>query len=141
MTLLDKKTGSDVEALADEYSTRSPQDILKLALDRFENISISFSGAEDVVLVDMACQMRSDVSVFTLDTGRLHSETYHLIEKVREQYPISLNVIFPDTEQVQTLVQAKGLFSFYKDGHKECCSAGQRNNAGGFGPVGQLLRW
>lgn len=113
--------GLDIEALTVEYEAKSPQDILKLALNNIENISISFSGAEDVVLVDMACRIRSDIQVFTLDTGRLHGETYQLLEKVREQYPISLDILFPDTAQVQAMVQKKGLFSFYEDGHRECC--------------------
>ena len=122
MTLLNRMhTGLDIDALAAEYDEKAPQEILKVALKTVENISISFSGAEDVVLIDMACRIRDDVKVFTLDTGRLHGETYQLLEKVREQYPITLDVVFPATEQVQALVQEKGLFSFYQDGHKECC--------------------
>nr|QAA78880.1 APS reductase [Dioscorea esculenta] len=29
--------------------------------------------------------------------------------------------MFPDAVEVQTLVRSKGLFSFYEDGHQECC--------------------
>lgn len=29
--------------------------------------------------------------------------------------------MYPDTELVQELTNKKGLFSFYKDGHVECC--------------------
>lgn len=29
--------------------------------------------------------------------------------------------MFPDTEMTQELVNEKGLFSFYRDGHAECC--------------------
>jgi len=47
-----------------------------------------FSGAEDVVLVDMASKLKPGISVFCLDTGRLHPETYRFIEKVRERYDI-----------------------------------------------------
>lgn len=111
----------NIEGLAAEYATKRPQEILKTALQMFDNISISFSGAEDVVLIDMACRIRKNVKVFTLDTGRLHAETYQFLETVRNHYPIELDVVFPDTAQVQALVNEKGLFSFYKDGHKECC--------------------
>ncbi len=104
-----------------EYADNSPVAIIKLALENFDNIAISFSGAEDVVLIDMATKIKSDVSVFSLDTGRLHAETYRFIEQVREHYKIKIDVLSPDTESVQNMVREKGLYSFYKDGHKECC--------------------
>ncbi len=109
------------EALAAEYDDKSPQEILKLALDSYDNIAISFSGAEDVVLVDMAVKIRPDVPVFSLDTGRLHAETYKFLEQVRQHYNIDIEFMFPDTAQVEELVREKGLFSFYRDGHQECC--------------------
>ncbi|MDO2290946.1 phosphoadenosine phosphosulfate reductase family protein, partial [Escherichia coli] len=43
---------------------------------------MSFSGAEDVVLVDMAWKLNRNVKVFSLDTGRLHPETYRFIDQV-----------------------------------------------------------
>lgn len=109
------------EQQAKEYADRSPVAIIKLALENFENIAISFSGAEDVVLIDIASKIKSDINVFSLDTGRLHAETYRFIEQVREHYGIKIDVLSPDTESVQKLVKEKGLYSFYKDGHKECC--------------------
>jgi phosphoadenosine phosphosulfate reductase len=111
----------DIAKLALEYGQRSPQEILKLALDKFDEIVISFSGAEDVVLIDMASKIKKDFQVFSIDTGRLHPETYRLLDQVREHYEITLEVIFPDSPEVEALVREKGLFSFYKDGHKECC--------------------
>lgn len=108
----------DIDA---ELQQASPQKILKYALEQFDNLAVSFSGAEDVVLVHMAHQIRPDVKVFVLDTGRLHPETYRFIERVREHYGIQLDVLSPDGEAVRQLVQEKGLFSFYEDGHQECC--------------------
>lgn len=102
-------------------SAEAPQQILAHALAQFDNIAISFSGAEDVVLVDMAIKIRKDIQVFSLDTGRLHPETYQFIERVRDHYGITIETLFPDAAQVQALVREKGLFSFYRDDHKECC--------------------
>lgn len=116
---------TDSISLADinsELQTSSPQDILRHALAEHDKIAISFSGAEDVILVHMASQIKPGVEVFCLDTGRLHPETYAFIEKVRETYDIKLEVLFPDASLVQKLVKEKGLFSFYQDDHKECCS-------------------
>ncbi len=122
MVALDTTTKEfDISKIQSEYSTKSPQQILRLALAKFENIAISFSGAEDVVLIDMASKITKDFKVFSLDTGRLHPETYEFIDRVREHYNLELEVIFPNTEQVEALVKKKGMFSFYQDGHKECC--------------------
>jgi phosphoadenosine phosphosulfate reductase len=99
-----------------------PQEILAVALAEFSpNVGISFSGAEDVVLIDMAAKIGSPFRAFSLDTGRLHPETYQFLEKVREHYGISLEIFFPRPDAVEQLVREKGLYSFYRDGHKECC--------------------
>ena len=111
----------DAAALAREYDVRPPQEILELALRRFERVAVSFSGAEDVVLVDMAVRIDPDVQVFSLDTGRLHAETYRFIEQVRDRYKIRVETLLPEAAAVEALVREKGLFSFYRDGHKECC--------------------
>ncbi|WP_374086904.1 phosphoadenylyl-sulfate reductase [Methylomicrobium lacus] len=114
-------TAFAIETLQTELQNKNPRVILKKALESFDNIAISFSGAEDVVLIDMAVKIRKDIQVFSLDTGRLHPETYRFIEKVRKHYGIAIDVLTPDREQLDKLVKAKGLFSFYEDGHHECC--------------------
>ncbi|NJR49075.1 MAG: phosphoadenylyl-sulfate reductase [Leptolyngbyaceae cyanobacterium CSU_1_3] len=111
----------DIPGLDAELSKQSPQQILKQALGQFDNIAISFSGAEDVVLIDMAHKINPNIQVFSLDTGRLHAETYQFIDRVRKHYGITIDIMYPDAAQVEAMVTAKGLFSFYEDGHKECC--------------------
>ncbi|HSG89166.1 MAG TPA: phosphoadenylyl-sulfate reductase [Pseudomonadales bacterium] len=99
-----------------------PRDLLELALDSFDRIALSFSGAEDVVLVDMVANLSDSVQIFCLDTGRLHPETYRFIDKVRDHYGVTIELMFPEPRAVQALVRDKGLFSFYEDGHQECCA-------------------
>jgi len=95
-----------VPALAAEYANRSPQEILGLALREFSpDIAISFSGAEDVVLVDMASRLGQPFHVFSLDTGRLHPETYQFLDKVREHYGKAIEAVFPQADQVEKLVR------------------------------------
>ncbi len=102
----------------------SPQQVLEEALSSFDvdKIAISFSGAEDIVLVDMAVKLGFKPRVFCLDTGRLHADTYRFLERVREHYDLPLEVLYPNGEDVAELVARKGLFSFFEDGHNECCS-------------------
>ena len=112
----------DVSAIAASYASKSAQDILKLAFEHFgDDLWISFSGAEDVVLVDMAWKLNKQVKVFSLDTGRLHPETYRFIEQVRGHYGIEIELLSPAPADLEPLVREKGLYSFYQDGHGECC--------------------
>lgn len=114
-------TAFDLNQIQTELKGKNPRTILKAALARFDNIAISFSGAEDVVLIDLALQIRKDIQVFSLDTGRLHPETYRFIEQVRKHYRIDIELLTPDREVLDRFVKEKGLFSFYEDGHTECC--------------------
>ena len=113
---------AEVETLAEEHALA----VLEDAFARFDRIAISFSGAEDVVLIDLATRvlgvLDGGVSVFCLDTGRLHAETYRFLETVREHYGVALEVLSPDADEVADLVREKGLFSFYQDGHGDCCA-------------------
>ncbi|HEY9618249.1 MAG TPA: phosphoadenylyl-sulfate reductase [Microcoleaceae cyanobacterium] len=111
----------DIPSLDTELTNQTPQKILERAFSLFDNIAISFSGAEDVVLIDMAYRINPNIKVFSLDTGRLHSETYQFIDRVRKHYGITIDIMYPDAAQIEALVREKGLFSFYEDGHKECC--------------------
>lgn len=115
------KTTESIALLNQELSQLEPKQIIKRALQDVSNIAISFSGAEDVVLIDLALKAKKDIKVFSLDTGRLHPETYEFIEQVRTHYGISIDVVSPQAEALQNFVKTKGLFSFYNDGHQECC--------------------
>jgi phosphoadenosine phosphosulfate reductase len=61
--------------------------------------------------------------VFTLDTGRLHQETYELMQALRQRYGVEFDVYTPDTDALQALMRAKGPNSFYDsvDNRRECC--------------------
>ena len=111
-----------VDALAAELDAMHPADIMKRAQQEYgAELAISFSGAEDVVLVDMASRTGLPFRVFTLDTARLHAQTYKFLDTVRERYGVPIEAYFPQPEGVQDLVRAKGYFSFFEDGHTECC--------------------
>ena len=115
-------TKFDIQQLQTDLAGKNTRTILKKALELFDNIAISFSGAEDAVIIDMALKIRKSIQVFCLDTGRLHPETYRYIEKVRKHYQIEIELLSPDRNLLDVFVKNKGLFSFYQDGHQECCS-------------------
>lgn len=112
----------DIALAERDLAGKHPADILRFGLERYgASLSISFSGAEDVVLIHMASELGLPYSVFSLDTGRLHPETYRFIETVRKTYGVEIRLMAPDAPALQTFVRQKGLFSFYDDGHEECC--------------------
>ncbi|XP_058094963.1 5'-adenylylsulfate reductase 1, chloroplastic-like isoform X2 [Magnolia sinica] len=112
----------DYEKLAEDLKDASPLEIIDKALEKFGNdIAIAFSGAEDVALIEYAKLTGRPFRVFSLDTGRLNPETYRFFDDVEKRYDIRIEYMFPDAVEVQGLVRSKGLFSFYEDGHQECC--------------------
>jgi phosphoadenosine phosphosulfate reductase len=85
-------------------------------------IASSF-GVEDVVLIDLARRHAPSLRLFTLDTGRLHPETYELVEVVRRRYGVEVETHFPEREAVEALQARAGPFSFREsvEARKECC--------------------
>ncbi len=114
---------ADVDAAARDLADRHPSEILRWGVTRFgAALGIAFSGAEDVVLVHMASEMGLPFSVFCLDTGRLHPETYRFLDTVRKRYAVDIALMSPEAAPLEAFVKKKGLFSFYDDGHEECCA-------------------
>jgi phosphoadenosine phosphosulfate reductase len=126
---------AELRDAAERLKDRPPAEILHWGLSRFgASCAIAFSGAEDVVLLDMAAKSGLPFSVFCLDTGRLHEQTYRFIDRVRAFYGIDIQVMLPQAEPLQALVRKKGLFSFMEDGHGECCGIRKVE------PLGRALR-
>ena len=112
----------DWEGIAHELDLKSPLEIMDHALATFgSDIGIAFSGAEDVALIEYAHLTGRPYRVFSLDTGRLNAETYQVFEAIEKHYNIRIEYTFPDAQETMDLVRTKGMFSFYEDGHGECC--------------------
>lgn len=109
----------------EEIDERDLAQVCAFALDRFHpqlKLASSF-GLEDVALIHALVQLRSDVRVFALDTGRLPEETYECADRIRARYGISVEWFFPRADKVESLERDKGLFSFREsvENRKECC--------------------
>jgi len=105
-------------------------DTLRLALEAFGprvRVACSF-GVEDMVIVHEAARAGRDAgvapSVFMLDTGRLHQETFDLLDRVRSRYDLAVDVYAPDATLVQDLVRRGGPNAFYGsiEERKACCA-------------------
>jgi adenylyl-sulfate reductase (glutathione) len=115
-------TGIDWESLDQTFQDQTVIEIMDKALELFgDGLAIAFSGAEDVALIQYAKLTGRPFRVFSLDTGRLNPETYQLFDDVEKHFDVKIEFTFPDEDAVTKLVNDKGMFSFYEDGHKECC--------------------
>src|SRR5271169_2435259 len=76
-----------------------------------------------MVILDLASRISASVRVFTLDTGRLPDETYHMMESVRQRYGIPVEIVFPERDEVEHLVAFHGPNLFYSSvqARQRCC--------------------
>ncbi len=118
-------TREELNAISERFKGRPAEEIVRWAAETFgsEIKAASSFGAEDVVLIDMIAKVTPQIKVFTLDTGRLHDETYEVMERVRTRYSIEIEAVFPDREAVERLVREKGFYSFREsvENRRECC--------------------
>ncbi|MBV9911725.1 MAG: phosphoadenosine phosphosulfate reductase family protein, partial [Sinobacteraceae bacterium] len=97
---------------------------LAAALERFGRVVYSNSlGAEAIVLTDIICSSVPGIDIFSIDTGRLHEETYELLEKLQRRYRKRMRVVHPDATQLEALVSGQGINGFYQslDARLACC--------------------
>ena len=109
-----------------DLETKSAEELIQWTMDQYglkAGLACSF-GMEDMVLIDMIAKIKGPITIFTLDTGRLHEETYEIMERVRSHYGLEIKTYFPDSGQVEKLVRGKGFFSFKEsiENRKECCA-------------------
>lgn len=97
---------------------------LTSAVGEFRRVVYSNSlGAEAMVLTDLIGSCVPDIDIFTIDTGRLHEETYELLEKLQRRYQRTIRVIYPDARALEQLVAAQGVNGFYQslEARLACC--------------------
>ncbi len=104
----------------------SAEEVLRWALDEFGDkiaISTSFQATGMAILDMAACITGGRVNVFSLDTGRLHQETYELIEQVRRRYGIQVELLHPDGGELGRMTSLYGPNLFYDSISKRrlCC--------------------
>lgn len=109
-----------------DWERKSAPEIIRWAIECFgDRVALASSfGAEDVAIIHMMVQVTRKPRIFTLDTGRLNQETYDVMDKIREQYGVAIEVMFPKAEAVEQMVRGKGLNLFYHsvENRRLCCN-------------------
>ena len=115
----------EADRIAEQLETQTAEQVLRWAVETFApKIALSSSfGAEDVVVIDLLSRIKPQVTVFTLDTGRLPEETYEVMDRIRKRYGIEIASFFPKREAVESLEREKGFYSFRESiqNRKDCC--------------------
>ena len=82
--------------LSRTFDDKPAEEILRWGLDTFAPriaLSASFGSPEGMVLLDMMHTIDpTRTRVFTIDTGRLHQETYDLMDRVRTRDEVEVEV-------------------------------------------------
>ena len=80
-------------------------------------------AAEDMVLTDLILKAGLPISIFSLETGRLHQETLDVLDRVKEHYGHDIELVRPQPQLVDDYVRQNGLNAFYDsvELRKGCC--------------------
>jgi len=116
---------SQIENLNDLMSRDHPKEILQWSDENFSpklKFACSF-GLEDVVILHIIHQLGIDPEVFFLDTGRLHQETYDLIDIYRDRFHFDIKIYTPNAESLGDILSKNGANQFYRnvEARQECC--------------------
>jgi len=113
-------------ALAPELARQADAVAERLAAARTRHRRLVYSnslGAEAMVLTDIIWRHFPDIAMFSIDTGRLHEETYALLERLQRRYGRRVRLVHPDAGDVERLVARQGANGFYAsvEARLECC--------------------
>lgn len=102
------------------------EEILTRAVEYFHPrlaLSCSFGNPAGMVLLHLLKRIEPAARIFTIDTGRLPQESYDLLDRVREHYETEIEVLLPDPQPIQEMVQRHGVNLFYDSLEKRrlCC--------------------
>ena len=114
-----------LKEIEEKILSLNTSDLIKYILKNHNNIALSSSlSVEDQVLTDMIFKVDKNSKVFTLDTGRLHSETYKVLDETNLKYGVKLDVYFPQNSDVENLYKTQGVNGHFEsiDNRKNCCN-------------------
>ncbi len=114
-----------IKSLSSDIINKDIKEAIQIICNNYKDkvvFSTSF-GLEDQVISHIIFTNQLPVKVFTLDTGRLFTETYSVFSKTMEKYNQPIEVYFPDKADIEKMMTEKGPFSFYYslENRKECC--------------------
>lgn len=119
-------TVSEDPKLLEELNAMEPEDLLRWAYTHYgarAGIITSFQNT-GTVMIDMASRAGADLRVLTVDTLRLHPETYELMDEIEARYGITIERFEPEPQRLRKMVEQHGEYLFFDSKAKQefCCS-------------------
>ncbi len=114
-----------LDQLNQEISLLNPAEGLNALAQRFlDQVVFSSSlGQEDQVITHLIAKNNIAIEIFSLDTGRLFTETLDLLARTESRYNKRIRMYYPERPSVEALVADQGINGFYGsvENRKSCC--------------------
>jgi phosphoadenosine phosphosulfate reductase len=107
-----------------ESKAAAVRELLGNAVQRYHRVVYANSlGLEAMVLTDIICSHVPEIDVLTIDTGRLHEQTYELLGRLQHRFGGRIRVIYPDATELSDLVGRQGINGFFESpaARTACC--------------------
>ncbi|MEJ7770057.1 MAG: phosphoadenylyl-sulfate reductase [Chitinophagaceae bacterium] len=116
---------SSIQQLLNDVKGLDTAGSLKVLAEQFPGkitFSSSFSYEDQVITHDILTN-KLNISIFTLDTGRLFAETYSVWNSTNDRYHTRIKAYYPNHRQIEEFVEINGPNSFYEsvENRKSCC--------------------
>lgn len=111
-------------ALLDEMEAVLTERLTRIA-GAHQNVKFASSlAAEDMLITHAILRNQLPITVFTLNTGRLHDETVGMLDKIKARYGYDVLQYLPQPDAVEQYVREHGNNAFYEsvDLRKACCN-------------------
>lgn len=108
-----------------EQKSKAARELLRKAVVDYGSVTHANSlGVEAMVLTDMIWTHVPEIEIFSVDTGRLHEETYSLLDRVQRRYGRQIKLYYPDRDKLEQYVGQHGINGFYNglDERLSCCA-------------------
>lgn len=106
-------------------SALDPEALLRWADTNYGNRAAIITSFQNTgcVIIDMARRVAPGLRVVTIDTLRLHRETYDLIRQIESRYGIIVERFTPNPERLRQMIEQHGEFLFFDSKAKQeiCC--------------------
>jgi phosphoadenosine phosphosulfate reductase len=119
------RTMGELLTLELEQKATAVRELLASGVQQFGKVVYANSlGAEAMVLTDIIWTHVPQIDIFSIDTGRLHEETYDLLEKLERRYKKRLRIVYPETQRIEKLISVQGVNGFYHsiEARQSCCA-------------------
>ncbi len=114
-------TPEEIAAACRQLDAQPPQEILRWAVRRFypRLLMATAFGAEGCCIIHMLAEIEPRVTFLNLETGYQFPETLQLRERIREQYGITVEFVYPEQTVAEYEAEHGGpLYALRPD---QCC--------------------